>query len=161
MSNKNYITPQGIKTLRDELLQLTTKIRPEVTATVAWAASLGDRSENADYTYGKKKLRQIDSRIRYLTKTIDSAEVIDPSSIQVDHVTFGATVRILDEQEQEQSYSLVGSAEINTDKGHISWLSPLGQALLKKKVGDLVSFKTPKGEREIEIIEILYVALSP
>ncbi len=156
---KHYITPGGFKLLQDEFKQLKYVERPEVTATVAWAASNGDRSENADYQYGKRRLRQIDSRIHFLLKRIDSAEVIDPATIKYEYVTFGATVTILDDSDQEKKYSLVGIDNSDVARGHISYISPLGSALLKAKVGDYVTFTSPKGEQGVEIIAIEYIAI--
>ncbi len=154
---KNYITPQGFKKLQNELHQLKHKTRPEVTAVVSWAASNGDRSENADYHYGKKKLREIDRRLRYLTKSLDSAEIIDYlKNAKKDQVFFGATVTVRNEDSTENVYTIVGIDEMDLDKGRISWHSPLASSLFKAAVGDFVSFKTPKGIREIEIIDVKY-----
>ncbi|EKD41418.1 MAG: transcription elongation factor GreB, partial [uncultured bacterium] len=127
------------------------------TAVITWAASNGDRSENADYIYGKRRLREIDRRIRFLQKRIEAFEIIDPEQIKSSDVLFGATVTVVDEESIEKTYSIVGIDEANAGKGHISWVSPLGSALLKKTVGDLASFKTPKGLRELEIVKIKYV----
>lgn len=156
---KNYITPQGFKRLQDELNNLLHKERPAVTEVVAWAASNGDRSENADYKYGKQKLREIDRRIRFLTKRIDSAEIVDPTKNKSEQVFFGATVTIRDEDDSLKTYSIVGVDEIDIDKGRISWVSPIASALLKATVGDWVTFRTPKGVREVEVVEVKYVEL--
>lgn len=153
---KNYITPHGFKKLKDELHHLLYKERPELTTVIAWAASNGDRSENADYIYGKRRLREIDKKIRFLTKRLEIAEVVDPKNIKATEVLFGATVTIEDEKGEHKTYSIVGIDEVNLPKNQISWISPLAKALLKGKVGDIVNFKTPKGTREYEIIKIKY-----
>ncbi|MDO8527885.1 MAG: transcription elongation factor GreB [Deltaproteobacteria bacterium] len=157
--SKNYITPGGFKRLKEELHELLYKKRPEMTATVAWAAGNGDRSENADYIYGKRRLREIDRRIRFLTKRLDAAEVVDPSKRKSDQIFFGATVVLKDEEGSLKTYSIVGVDEIDFEKNHISWVSPLAKAILKKGEGDVVSFRSPKGPREIEIVEVRYEAL--
>lgn len=157
MAEKNYITPAGFKKLKAELDFLLRKERPEVTATVSWAASNGDRSENADYIYGKKRLREIDRRIQFLSKRIDVSEVVDPVSVKSDKVRFGATVTILDEEDREKIYRIVGVDEVNVDLGKISWKSPLGGALLNSKAGDYVTYNSPKGEQSIEVIKIQYL----
>ena len=156
---KNYMTPSGFAKLKQELGQLLNKERPELTATVAWAASNGDRSENADYLYGKKKLREIDRRIRFLTKRLESAEVVDPATMQSDRVFFGATVTVEDEDGTQKTYTIVGVDEIELSKNRISWISPLATAMLKKRVGEIISFRSPKGVRELEIIAIQYQSL--
>jgi transcription elongation factor GreB len=153
---KNYITPEGAQKLKDELHQLLTKERPKLVETVAWAAGNGDRSENADYIYGKRRLREIDSRIRFLTKRLDDAEVVDPSKQNSDKVLFGATVSVLDEDENLKRYQIVGIDETNAKLGRISWISPIGKALLQAKVGDSVVLKTPKGEEQLEVVKIEY-----
>lgn len=157
-SKKNYITPKGLRALQTELQDLKYTLRPEVTQTVAWAASNGDRSENGDYIYGKKKLREIDGRIHFLSKRIDAVEVIDPASVESDCAVFGATVTFRDEDDVVKTYSIVGVDEADVNEGKISWVSPLGAALLKAKaqVGDFVTFNSPKGEQDIEIVEILF-----
>lgn len=155
---KNYITPRGFKRLQDELEQLTRVERPEVTKTVAWAASNGDRSENADYIYGKKRLREIDRRTRFLTSRIDKAVVVDPLQIKSMKVQFGATVTVEDEDDGEtKTVSIVGVDEINTEKNQISWRSPLGSSLIGKEVGDTILLRIPIGTKTYEIIEIVYV----
>ncbi len=157
---KNYITPAGFKKLQDELRELKTKIRPEVTEIVSWAASNGDRSENGDYLYGKKKLREIDRRIRFLSKRLDISEIVDPLTVvKKDRIFFGATVVIRDEEGIEKTYRIVGVDEMDIEKGKISWVSPLANALFKAQVDDVVLFKSPRGVREIEILEIRYEAL--
>lgn len=157
--SKNYITTAGATRLREEYQQLKYKERPEVTKVVAWAASNGDRSENADYTYGKKRLREIDRRLRFLGKRIDSMEIVEVGKIKSDQVLFGATVTIRDEDDKEKTYTIVGVDEMNLEKGRISWVSPLANAIFKAKVGDVIMFKTPKGMKEIEIIEIRYIEI--
>ncbi len=157
---KNYITPAGALKLQAEYKQLKFKERPEVTKTVAWAASNGDRSENADYTYGKKRLREIDRRLRFLSKRIDAMEIVDPLKINSDQVLFGATVRMLQEDDIEKVYSIVGIDETDLSKGYVSWISPIATALFKAKVGDVITFRSPKGLKEIEILEITYKELT-
>ncbi len=156
VGSKNYITPHGFARLQQELHELLHKLRPEMTATVSWAASNGDRSENGDYLYGKRRLREIDRKIRFLTKRLELAEVIDPTQKKSDQVFFGATVKIKDEEGNLKKYSIVGVDEIDLEKNRISWVSPLATALLKSRVGDIASFRSPKGIRELEIIEIRY-----
>lgn len=156
---KNYITPAGAEKLKKELRHLVSAERPKITAVVSWAASLGDRSENADYIYGKRRLREIDRRIRFLTKRLEIAEIVDPTSSQSDSVRFGATVKVCVDGEEQKTYCIVGIDETDGKKGHISWISPLGRALLKAKVGDTVTFRAPKGEVDLEILEILYVPI--
>lgn len=153
---KNYITPNGLKCLKEEFSDLLNKKRPEVTAKVAWAAGNGDRSENADYIYGKRRLREIDRRIRFLTKRIEAAEVVDPAKRKSDQVFFGATVTIRDEEENLKTYSIVGVDEINPAKNHISWTSPFARALIKSREGDVIFFKSPKGMREVEVVIVEY-----
>ncbi len=156
IKEKNYITPKGFQILQDELHQLVRIERPEVTRTVAWAASNGDRSENADYIYGKKRLREIDKRVRFLTSRIDIAIVVDPTSITVERVQFGATVELVDEDGNSKKISIVGVDEINTAKGHISWKSPIGSSLIGKEVGDTIEVRTPGGIASYEIVVIIY-----
>ncbi|OFZ22036.1 MAG: transcription elongation factor GreB [Bdellovibrionales bacterium GWB1_55_8] len=156
MGTKNYMTPAGALRLREELKQLLYKERPEVVRTVSWAASNGDRSENGDYIYGKRRLREIDRRIRFLTKRLEAAQVVDPATQRADHVLFGATVTISDEEGRERTYRIVGIDEAEPAKGHVSWISPLAKALLNAKVGDSVVLRTPKGEEELEVLSIRY-----
>jgi len=156
---KNYITPQGAKRLHDELLDLKNRVRPEVTKTVQWAAGNGDRSENADYTYGKRKLREIDRRMRFLSKRLDAAVVVDPLKVEGDQVLFGATVTIRNDQDQVKTYSIVGVDEIDIARGRISWMSPLANALFKARKGDVVTFRAPGGVTELEIEGVEYVEL--
>ncbi len=157
--SKNYMTPAGNAKLRAELRNLLDVVRPEVTATVQWAASLGDRSENADYIYGKRRLREIDRRIRFLTKRLESAEIVDPAEQSSDQVRFGATVTVRYESGEERTFSIVGIDETEIKRGRISWISPIGRALLNSRVGDLISFRSPKGEEELEILSLKYIAL--
>ena len=157
---KNYITPNGLQRLRDELRFLLSRERPAVTQMVAWAASNGDRSDNADYRYGKRRLRQIDGRIRFLTKRIDAAEVVDPEAPRrgraLSQVFFGATVRYANAAGTEQVVSIVGADEVDLDRNHISWLSPLAKALMKSGEGDSVMLQAPSGTSELEILEVRY-----
>lgn len=154
MSEKNYITPHGLRALTQEFNYLKLTERPEVTRVVSWAAGNGDRSENGDYIYGKKRLREIDSRLRFLAKRIESAEVIDPSSLKGLKIRFGATVTYSDPE--EKTVFIVGEDEIDPARGKISWRSPLAKALMNKEPGDVVEFNTPKGLVEVEIVEVTY-----
>ena len=157
---KNYITPDGLKRLRDELRFLLTRERPAVTKVVAWAAGNGDRSENADYKYGKRRLREIDRRIRFLTKRIDAAEAVDPEAPRrgraATHVFFGATVRYATTAGTERVVSVVGLDEVDLDRHYISWRSPLAKALMKSGVGDRVILRAPGGTEQLEILEVRY-----
>jgi transcription elongation factor GreB len=154
---RNYMTVTGHRRLRDELVHLVKVERPNLVQVVAWAASNGDRSENGDYIYGKKRLREIDRRIRYLTKRIESAVVVDPGQqANVDQVFFGATVTILDEDGGEASYQIVGVDEADAGQGRISWLSPLARALMKARAGDQVRFQSPAGWRMLDVVGIRY-----
>jgi transcription elongation factor GreB len=154
---KNYMTPQGHARLKNEALHLLNKERPELVKVVAWAASNGDRSENADYIYGKRRLREIDRRIRFLTKRLEAAEVLDPAAReQTDQVFFGATVTVADEQGRQSIYSIVGIDEADVGRGRISWVSPLARALVKHREGDQVTFKTPGGDQVLEIVKVEY-----
>ncbi len=160
LKKDNYITPTGYQKLVDELNQLVLKERPEITKVIQWAAGNGDRSENADYIYGKKRLREIDKRANFLRKRIDKAVVVDPGSIESEQVKFGATVRVLHhEEDREISYFIVGTDEIDLAQNHISWLSPIGHGLLGKEVGDEVEIKTPKGLITLEILRIEYFSI--
>ena len=159
---RNYITPGGHARIKSELDHLLRTERPQVVEVVHWAASNGDRSENGDYIYGKRRLREIDRRIRFLTKRLDIAEVVDPARQQsADQVFFGATVTICDEQQVEQTYQIVGVDETDFARGRISWVSPLARALLKAREGDVVRFQSPAGWREIEVLSIEYVSIEP
>jgi transcription elongation factor GreB len=157
---KNYITPSGLQRLKDERRFLLTRERPAVTKVVAWAASNGDRSENADYQYGKRRLRQIDRRIRFLIKRIDAAEVVDPeaprSGRAATHVFFGATVRYANAAGTERIVSIVGLDEVDLDRNYISWLSPLARALTKSGPGDRVVLHAPGGTEQLRILEVRY-----
>ena len=157
---KNYITPSGLQRLRDELQFLLTRERPAVTQVVAWAAGNGDRSENADYQYGKRRLRQIDRRIRFLTKRIDAAEVVDPeaprSGRAATHVFFGATVRYANAAGTERVVSIVGVDEVDLDRNYISWVSPLARALMKAGPGDRVVLHAPGSTEHLEILDVRY-----
>lgn len=156
--SKNYVTRDGYETLRKELDQLVRLERPKLVETVAWAAGNGDRSENGDYIYGKKRLREIDRRIRFLIKRIEQAEVVDPGSQQgLDQVFFGATVTIEDLDNGETgTWQIVGVDEADASAGKISWIAPLARALMKTREGDVVRFNSPSGVREIEVVEIVY-----
>lgn len=157
---RNYITPAGHARLKAELEHLVKRERPHVVEVVAWAASNGDRSENGDYIYGKRRLREIDRRIRFLTKRLDIAEVVDPlRQGDNDQVFFGARVLIADSDGSENTYTIVGVDEANASLGRISWISPLARALIKAREGDVVRFQSPVGVREIEILEVLYEAI--
>lgn len=159
---RNYITPGGHKRLMDEFLWLMNKERPQVTATVAWAAANGDRSENADYIYGKKRLREIDRRIRFLTRRLDMAEVVDPAAPREDEgrIFFGATVTFANQRGEEKTVSIVGVDEIDTARGYISWVSPMARALIKARVGDVVTLHAPGGIEELEILEVRYQTIA-
>ena len=155
--SRNYITPSGYALIKDELDQLLRIERPQVVEVVHWAASNGDRSENGDYIYGKRRLREIDRRIRFLTKRLDLAEIVDPARQEnTEQVYFGATVTILDDQSCEQTYQIVGVDETDFACGRISWVSPLARALLKAREGDVVRFQSPAGWREVEVLAIVY-----
>lgn len=156
--SRNYITPGGHARLMDEFLWLMNKERPQVTATVSWAAGNGDRSENGDYIYGKKRLREIDRRIRFLTKRLDMAEVVDPAAPREDEtrIFFGATVTFANPEGEEKTISIVGVDEIDTAKGYISWISPMARALIKAREGDVVTLHAPGGTEELEILEVTY-----
>jgi len=161
---KNYITPSGLQRLKEEHRFLLTRERPAVTEVVAWAASNGDRSENADYQYGKRRLRQIDGRIRFLTKRIESAEVVDPetprSGQAAARVFFGATVRYANDAGTERVVSIVGTDEVDLTRNHISWVSPLGRALMKSTEGDRVTLQAPGGTTYLTVLEVCYERIS-
>src|SRR5438309_11581424 len=152
---KNYITPEGYARLKAELKQLAETERPEVVKTVAWAASLGDRSENADYLYGKRRLREIDRRIRFLIKRLEAAEVVNAKGRDTDQVFFGATVRIKMKSEGKE-ICIVGVDEVDASRGRVSWVSPIAKALLKARAGDQVTLRLPSGDEELEILEVSY-----
>lgn len=154
---KNYITPEGFQKLRDEYQFLLNDERPKLVETVAWAASNGDRSENADYIYGKRRLRQIDSRLHFLQKRLESSEVVDPKKLSGDKVVFGATITVADEDEVSHTYQIVGKDEFDPKKHRISWQSPMATALLGKKVGDEVLIKKPGGDEYVIIKKIEFI----
>lgn len=157
---RNYITPQGHARMKRELEHLVKDERPRVVDVVAWAASNGDRSENGDYIYGKRRLREIDRRIRFLSKRLDVAEVVDPlRQGDNDQIFFGATVRVADVEGNESTYAIVGVDEADAFKGRISWVSPLARALIKSREGEVVRFQSPAGLRELEVLEVLYCPL--
>ena len=161
---KNYITPSGLQRLKDEHRFLLTRERPAVAEVVAWAAGNGDRSENADYQYGKRRLRQIDGRIRFLTKRIEAAEVVDPEAPRTgqraERAFFGATVRYANAAGAERVVSIVGADEVDLNRNHISWVSPLGRALLKSAEGDSVVLQAPGGTEELTVLEVYYERIS-
>ena len=159
-SDKNYITPVGLQRLKDELRFLLSRERPAVTQVVAWAASNGDRSENADYQYGKRRLRQIDGRIRFLTNRITAAEVVDPEAPRTGraatHAFFGATVRYADAAGTERVISIVGVDEVDREGHHISWVSPLARALTKCGPGDVAVLRAPGSTQKLHVLEVCY-----
>ncbi len=158
---KNYITPGGHQKLQAELEQLWKVERPVLVNTITWAASNGDRSENGDYIYGKRRLREIDRRVRFLRKRLDQAEVVDPALRGVcDQVFFGATVTVCHEDGSCATYAIVGVDEADVVRGHISWVSPLARALLKLHEGDVARLQTPLGIKEIEVLEVRYLGLA-
>ena len=160
--SRNYMTRGGFERMREELDRLVQKERPELVATVSWAAGNGDRSENGDYIYGKKRLREIDRRIRFLIRRLDRAEVVDigrRDDDEADRVYFGATVTVADARGDEHTVSIVGIDEIDTARGYISWISPMARALLRGRVGDNVVVRTPAGPEELEIVDVRYVPL--
>jgi transcription elongation factor GreB len=154
---RNYMTPGCADRLKNELKKLLNNERPALVRVIEWAASNGDRSENGDYIYGKKRLREIDRRIRFLTKRLESAEVVDPLSQRSERVLFGATVRVRDESDRERVYRIVGVDEIEAEAGKVSWVSPIAKALLNQRAGDVVTLRTPRGEEELEILAVQYV----
>ena len=157
---KNYMTPDGLQRLKDEHRFFLTRERPAVTKVVAWAASNGDRSENADYQYGKRRLRAIDRRIRFLTKRIDAAQVVDPEAARSGrastHVFFGATVRYANSAGVERVVSVVGRDEVDLDRNQVSWVSPLARALMKAGPGDRVLLHAPRGTEQLRVLEVRY-----
>jgi transcription elongation factor GreB len=157
---KNYMTPQGHRHMQEELRQLLRVERPIVVETVAWAAGNGDRSENGDYIYGKRRLREIDRRIRFLTKRLESAEVVDPTQQKrLDQVFFGATVTYADGRGTERAITIVGIDEADLARSQVSWISPIARALMKAREGDIVELRAPAGIEQIEVIEIRYGAV--
>ena len=161
---KNYITPGGLERLKEEHRFLLTRERPAVTKVVTWAASNGDRSENADYQYGKRRLRQIDGRLRFLTKRIDAAEVVDPERPRAGQAAtrafFGATVHYANAAGTERVVSIVGTDEVDLNRNHISWVSPLGRALMKSAAGDRVAFQAPGGTEHLLVLDVCYQHIS-
>src|SRR5688572_18622157 len=155
-TGKNYISPAGYARLEAELRKLVEVERPEVVKTVAWAASLGDRSENADYTYGKRRLREIDRRVRFLIKRLESAQVVHSAGRDTDQVFFGATVRFK-AGSGEKTVTIVGVDEVDPGRGRVSWVSPIAKALLKARAGDTVTLRSPAGEEPLEILEVSYL----
>ena len=155
---KNYVTPEGFARLRDELDHLLRVERPQIVNTVSWAAGNGDRSENGDYLYGKKRLREIDRRVRFLSKRLESAEIVDPAQRRdADQVFFGATVTYADAAGAERTVTIVGVDEVDPEHGRVSWISPIARALMRAVEGDVVRMRTPAGEEEIEILRVEYV----
>jgi len=161
---RNYMTPGGFARLNAELEQLVQKERPELVATVAWAAGNGDRSENGDYIYGKRRLREIDRRIRFLIKRLDASEVVDPAAPRdaetADQVFFGATVTVSNAKGETRTLAIVGVDEIDTARGYISWVSPMARALLKAREGEKVMLRTPGGAEEIDVVQVRYAPLA-
>jgi transcription elongation factor GreB len=158
--SKNYMTPEGYRRLKAEYLHLLDVERPELVHTVHWAASNGDRSENGDYIYGKKRLREIDRRLRFLAKRMESSEVINPAQRQgCEQVFFGATVTVCHQDGVERTYSIVGIDEADASKGHISWVSPLARTLLKTRAEDVVMLQLPEGVEELEVVEVVYKSI--
>lgn len=159
MEKNNYISPKGHQKLVSELEDLLKRERPEITKLIQWAASNGDRSENADYLYGKRRLREIDRRIRFLNQRLDAAVVVDPTTIKSDKIQFGATVILMDEEGRKKRFTIVGVDEVDTAQGRISWQSPIGKTLLGKEVGDEVLVKVPAGEIVYEVLEVTYLPI--
>ena len=158
---KNYMTPPGYARLVNELTALLNVERPELVKVVSWAASNGDRSENGDYLYGKKRLREIDRRIHYLTRRLDNSEVVDPAVRgDTEQIFFGATVDYVDDLGEARTVTIVGLDEVDTALGRVSWISPIAGALIKHSVGDTVQLRTPAGVRQIEIVDVRYEALA-
>jgi transcription elongation factor GreB len=162
--SRNYMTPGGFARLKRELDDLVSRERPALVATVSWAAGNGDRSENGDYIYGKKRLREIDRRIRFLIRRLDAAEVVDPAvprdDDSADQAFFGATVVVRDAAGATRTVSIVGVDEIDTERGYISWVSPMARALIKAREGDTVTVRTPGGIEELDVIEVRYAPLA-
>lgn len=156
MERKNYITPQGHQKLVDEFETLLKIERPEITKVIQWAAGNGDRSENADYIYGRRRLREIDRRLRFLKSRLESSLIVDPNQIKSQKVQFGATVVTQNENGESKTFTIVGVDEVDTAKGRISWQSPIGRSLIGKEEGEEVSVKVPSGEMVLEIVSIIY-----
>ena len=158
MNTKNYITPTGHQRLKDELLQLLDVDRPATVQFVQWAASNGDRSENGDYIYGKKRLREIDRRIRFLNQRLEFAHVLDPSTREsTNQVFFGATITYLNGQNEQKTIRIVGVDEVDVEHGDVSWISPIAKAMLKKSIGDEITLETPDGLETLEILDVQYL----
>jgi transcription elongation factor GreB len=161
---RNYMTPGGFARMKAELEALVQTERPQLVAVVSWAAGNGDRSENGDYIYGKKRLREIDRRIRFLIRRLDAAEVVDPCARRdddsADQVFFGATVEVRDASGRQRTISIVGVDEIDTERGYVSWISPIARALLRAREGDSVTLRTPNGAEEIEVLSVRYLPLA-
>ena len=158
MNTKNYITPTGHQRLKDELLQLLDVDRPATVQIVHWAASNGDRSENGDYIYGKKRLREIDRRIRFLNQRLEFAHVLDPSTREsTNQVFFGATITYLNGQNEQKTIRIVGVDEVDVEHGDVSWISPIAKAMLKKSIGDEINLETPDGLETLEILDVQYL----
>ena len=155
-AGKNYISPAGFARLQAEKKRLLEQERPEVVKTVAWAAALGDRSENADYIYGKRRLREIDRRVRFLIKRLEAAEIVRSAGRDTDQVFFGASVKVRKDKGEEQTIVIVGVDEVDPARGRVSWVSPIARALLKSREGDAVTLRTPAGEERLEIVEVNY-----
>jgi transcription elongation factor GreB len=156
---KNYITPAGFARLKAELKRLVELERPEVVRTVSWAASNGDRSENGDYIYGKKRVRELDRRVRTLIMRLENASVVDNAGRDAEQVFFGATARVRSSAGGERSLTIVGADEVDTARGRVSWISPVAKALLKARVGDLVTLQTPAGTEQLEILDVSYPSI--
>jgi transcription elongation factor GreB len=157
---KNYITPAGHRRLKDELTHLWEVERPKLVETIAWAASNGDRSENADYTYGKRRLREVDRRIRFLSRRLEIAEVVDNAGQDHDQAFFGATVTYADRSGRERTVSIVGIDEVDPARGRVSWISPIAKALLKAREGETVTVMTPAGAEAVDVVAIRYDPLA-
>lgn len=158
MNTKNYITPTGHQRLKDELLQLLDVDRPATVQIVHWAASNGDRSENGDYIYGKKRLREIDRRIRFLNQRLEFAHVLDPATREsTNQVFFGATITYLNSQNEQKTIRIVGVDEVDVEHGDVSWISPIAKAMLKKSIGDEITLETPDGSETLEILDVQYL----
>jgi transcription elongation factor GreB len=154
---KNYITPAGFRRMQDEVKHLQQTERPRIVEIVAWAAGNGDRSENGDYIYGKRRLREIDRRMRFLAKRLEIAEIVDPArQAHLDRVFFGATVTYANARDEEKTITIVGIDEVDADNGRVSWISPIARALMKAQEGDVVELRTPHGSEPIEVLEIRY-----
>jgi transcription elongation factor GreB len=158
-ARRNYVTPAGYARLKAELKQLVEAERPEVVRTVSWAASNGDRSENGDYLYGKKRLREIDRRVRFLIKRLEAAEVVDNTGRDTDQVFFGATVLIRTAAGEERRLTIVGADEVDPARGRVSWIAPIARALLKARAGDEVTLRSPAGRERLEILDVQYAPI--